>query len=141
MGEDQTKSVADVHAKVSASAARWPQGAPPPLIQPHAIDDVPILALTVSDAHAEPGVLRQVAAQIAEEMRTVTDVAQVYLVGGEPRQVEVRIEPARLAAAASTPRRDRRGAAGCERAAASRRIRHRQRDAAGIGECAVQQCG
>ena len=103
VGADQTESVAKVHAKVFSRMDAWPMGAPPPLVRPHAIDDVPILALTVSDANAEPGVVRQVAAQIAEELRTVPDVAQVFLVGGEPRQVQVLIDPARLAATGVTP--------------------------------------
>ncbi len=103
VGADQTQSVASVHAKMSAGSGSWPQGAPPPLVRPHAIDDVPILALTISDARAEPGVVRQVAAQLAEELRTVPEVAQVYLVGGEARQVQVRIQPARLAATGVTP--------------------------------------
>jgi multidrug efflux pump subunit AcrB len=103
VGADQTESVAKVHAKVFSRMDAWPVGAPPPLVKPHAIDDVPILALTVSDANAEPGVVRQVAAHIAEELRTVPDVAQVFLVGGEPRQVQVLIDPARLASTGVTP--------------------------------------
>ncbi len=103
VGADQTQSVAKVHAKVFSRMDSWPIGAPPPLVRPHAIDDVPILALTVSDANAEPGVVRQVAAHIAEELRTVPDVAQVFLVGGEPRQVQVLIDPARLAATGVSP--------------------------------------
>jgi multidrug efflux pump subunit AcrB len=103
VGADQTESVAKVHAKVASQMDRWPMGAPPAMVKPHAIDDVPILALTISDAHAERGVVRQVAAHMAEELRTVPDVAQVFLVGGEPRQVSVRIEPARLAATGVSP--------------------------------------
>jgi multidrug efflux pump subunit AcrB len=103
VGADQTESVAKIHAKVASQMDRWPVGAPPPMVKPNAIDDVPILALTISDAHVEPGVVRQVAAHMAEELRTVPDVAQVFLVGGEPRQVSVRIEPARLAATGVSP--------------------------------------
>lgn len=103
VGADQSESVAKVHAKVSTLMDQWPRNAPPPLVRPHAIDDVPILALTISDATAEPGVVRQVAAHVAEELRTVPDVAQVFLVGGEPRQVQVLIEPARLAATGVSP--------------------------------------
>jgi multidrug efflux pump subunit AcrB len=103
VGADQTESVAKIHAKVASQLDRWPVGAPPAMVKPHAIDDVPILALTISDEHAEPGVVRQVAAHMAEELRTVPEVAQVFLVGGEPRQVSVRIEPARLAATGVTP--------------------------------------
>ncbi len=103
VGADQTESVSKVHAKVQSNMDRWPMSAPPPLVRPHAIDDVPILALTVSDANAEPGVVRQVAAHIAEELRTVPDVAQVFLVGGAPRQVDVRIDPSRLASTGITP--------------------------------------
>ncbi len=103
VGADQTESVSKVYAKVFARMDAWPASAPPPLVRPHAIDDVPILALTVSDANAEPGVLRQVAAHVAEELRTVPDVAQVFLVGGAPRTVQVLIQPARLAATGVSP--------------------------------------
>ena len=47
VGEDQERSVTRVHAKLSADLDRMPPGALPPLVKPHSIDDVPILALTL----------------------------------------------------------------------------------------------
>ncbi len=103
VGADQTASVANVHAKLFSRTDTWPGDAPPPFVRPHAIDDVPILTLTLSDPTADAGVIRQVATQVAEELRTVLDVAQVFLVGGEPRQVHVHLDPARLASTGVTP--------------------------------------
>ena len=48
VGEDQERSITRVHAKLFADMDRMPAGALPPLVKPHAIDDVPILALTLS---------------------------------------------------------------------------------------------
>ena len=50
VGEDQERSVTRVHAKLFADMDRMPPGALPPLVKPHSIDDVPILALTLSSA-------------------------------------------------------------------------------------------
>ena len=48
VGEDQERSVTRVHAKLFADLDRMPPGALPPIVKPHSIDDVPILALTMS---------------------------------------------------------------------------------------------
>ncbi len=71
---------------------------------PHSIDDVPILALTLHSASDGPEVLRQVAAHLDDEIRTIPDVAATYLIGGRPRQLRVTLDPARLAGAGVSPR-------------------------------------
>jgi multidrug efflux pump subunit AcrB len=102
VGQDQDQSVARVHAKLFADLDRpWPGG--PPLVKPHAIDDVPILTLTLSSRRYGSNELRQVATRLEEEIRTLTDVAQTSVIGGQPRQVRIDLQPARLAAAGLTP--------------------------------------
>jgi multidrug efflux pump subunit AcrB len=98
VGQNQDESVARVHAKLAASADRAPAGALPPLVRPHTIDDVPILTLTLhSDAYSSDE-LRQIALHLESEIRTLTDVAETFVVGGRPRQLTVDLDPARLAA-------------------------------------------
>ncbi|MDZ4864104.1 MAG: efflux RND transporter permease subunit [Gemmatimonadota bacterium] len=103
VGEDQERSVTRVHAKLFADMDRWPAGALPPLVKPHSIDDVPILTLTLSSARYGSNELRQMATQLEDEIRTVADVAETAVIGGQPRQIRVDLDAARLAAAGVTP--------------------------------------
>jgi len=103
VGEDQDRSVVKVHAKLLAAADQAPPGALPPLVKPHSIDDVPILTLTLSSREYGSDELRLVATHVEDEIRTVPDVAETFVVGGEPRQIRVTLDPARLAAAGVTP--------------------------------------
>jgi multidrug efflux pump subunit AcrB len=103
VGEDQERSVTRVHAKLFADMDRMPPGALPPLVKPHAIDDVPILALTLSSRSYGSNQLREIATHLEDEIRTVTDVSATTVIGGEPKQIRVDLDPARLAAAGVTP--------------------------------------
>jgi multidrug efflux pump subunit AcrB len=103
VGEDQERSVTKVHAKLAAGAASAPPGALPPLVRPHSIDDVPVLTLTLHSAAYDANALRQVAVHLEDEIRTVPDVAETFVVGGRPKQIGVALDPARLAARGVTP--------------------------------------
>jgi len=104
VGEDQERSVTKVQAKLAGAMDRAPAGALPPLVKPHSIDDVPVLALTLSGASGyDANVLRQIAVHLEDEIRTVPDVAETFVIGGEPRQMRVTLDAARLAASGVTP--------------------------------------
>jgi len=103
VGEDQDRSVVKVHAKLLAAADQAPPGALPPLVKPHSIDDVPIFTLTLSSPGYGSNELRLVATHLEGEIRTVPDVAETFVVGGEPRQIRVTLDAGRLAAAGVTP--------------------------------------
>jgi multidrug efflux pump subunit AcrB len=103
VGEDQGRSVSAVQAKLASAVGDAPPGALPPLVTPHSIDDVPILTLTLHSASEGPEVLRQVAAHLDDEIRTIPDVSTTHLIGGRPRQLRVTLDPARLAAAGVAP--------------------------------------
>jgi multidrug efflux pump subunit AcrB len=103
VGEDQERSVTRVHAKLFADLDRTPPGALPPVVKPHTIDDVPILALTLSSSGYGSNQLRQLAMSLEDEIRTVTDVSTTQVIGGEPRQIRVDLDAARLSAAGVTP--------------------------------------
>ncbi len=103
VGEDQERSVTRVHAKLFAAMDKMPPGALPPLVKPHSIDDVPILTLTLASTRYGSNQLRQLATQLEDEIRTVTDVAETSVIGGQPKQIRVDLDAARLAAAGVTP--------------------------------------
>ncbi|MBX7119552.1 MAG: efflux RND transporter permease subunit [Gemmatimonadaceae bacterium] len=103
VGEDQERSITKVHAKLAAAMDEAPAGALPPMVKAHSIDDVPILALTLHSTTTDANMLRQVATHLEEEIRTVPEVAGTSVIGGQVRQVEVLLDPARLTARGVTP--------------------------------------
>jgi multidrug efflux pump subunit AcrB len=103
VGEDQEESTVKVHAKLMAAMDEAPAGASPAMVKPHTIDDVPILTLTLSGEGYGSSQLRQLAIHLEDEIRTIPDVSETSVIGGEPRQFTVTLDPARLAASGVTP--------------------------------------
>ncbi|MCL4865066.1 MAG: efflux RND transporter permease subunit [Gemmatimonadales bacterium] len=103
VGEDQVRSVAAVHAKLFAGMDQAPAGALPPLVKPHAIDDVPVMALTLHSRRYGSDQLRQMATHLEDEIRTIVNVSETFVTGGQPRQFRVMLDPARLAASGISP--------------------------------------
>jgi multidrug efflux pump subunit AcrB len=103
VGEDQEESITKVHAKLFSVADQAPGGATQPLVKPHSIDDVPIVTLTLHSERYDSDGLRQIALHLEDEVRALEDVAQTFIVGGEPRQITVTLDPSRLAARGVTP--------------------------------------
>jgi multidrug efflux pump subunit AcrB len=103
VGEDQDRAVSRVFAKIGAEADRALPGTMPPLIKPHSIDDVPILALTLHGGGYGSSALRTIATHLADDLATIPDLARIDLIGGEPTQLRVTLDPARLASSGVTP--------------------------------------
>ena len=61
VGEDAEDAIVRLNQKLFAHLDRIPPGASPPLVQPRTIDDVPILALTLSSAVFDDVELRRLA--------------------------------------------------------------------------------
>jgi multidrug efflux pump subunit AcrB len=98
VGEDEEKSIVRLNQKMFANFDLIPPGASTPLIKPRSIDDVPILALTLSSDRYDHYALRRVAAEINEQIKTIPDVSEIKIIGGRLRQVRVMLDPARMAA-------------------------------------------
>ncbi|MFN0167562.1 MAG: efflux RND transporter permease subunit [Bryobacteraceae bacterium] len=97
VGEDEEKSIVRLNQKMYANFDLIPEGASPPLVKPRSIDDVPILALTLSSTRYSPLELRQLAAQVHDAIKQVNDVSAVQLIGGQRREIKVTLDSARLA--------------------------------------------
>ncbi|MBI5576018.1 MAG: efflux RND transporter permease subunit [Deltaproteobacteria bacterium] len=103
VGEDEEKSIVRLNQKMFANFDLIPPGATPPLVKPRSIDDVPILALTLSGERYDPFTLRRVAVQLHEQIKTVPDVSEVKIIGGQRRQVRVLLDPAAMASRGVAP--------------------------------------
>jgi len=60
------------------------------------IDDVPVVTVTLSGGDLAPGVLRQLGQEVARELATIPQAAQVQVLGGARRVVRVEPDPRRL---------------------------------------------
>ena len=98
VGEAEEAALVRLNQKLAANADRIPPGVVGPIVKPRSIDDVPILAVTVWSARYGDDQLRALAAQLRDAIAEVTDVSEVTLIGGRPRQLRVDVDPARLAA-------------------------------------------
>uniref|UniRef100_Q01Z00 Acriflavin resistance protein n=1 Tax=Solibacter usitatus (strain Ellin6076) TaxID=234267 RepID=Q01Z00_SOLUE len=103
VGQDEEKSIVRLNQKLLANFDRIPPGASQPLVKPRSIDDVPILALTLSSARYGDYDLRRIAAQLDDVIKQVPDVAAVTLTGGRRRELRVVLDPGRLAAYQMSP--------------------------------------
>ncbi len=103
VGENQQASVVKVHARILSDMDQAPPGVMTPIVKPHAIDDVPVLALTLHSKTTGANTLRLAALGLEDIIRAVPEVSETRITGGEPRELLVTMDPSRLAAAGVTP--------------------------------------
>ncbi len=97
VGEDLEKSLVKLNQKLQTNFDRIPLGVSFPLIKPRTIDDVPVLALTFHSERYDHYTLRRVAVQVDDAIKSLPQVAETTLIGGNRRQVRVQFDPQRLA--------------------------------------------
>ncbi len=103
VGQDEEKSIVRLNQKLFANFDLIPPGASQPLVKPRSIDDVPILALTLSSRRYGDFDLRRIAAQLDDAIKQVPDVSAVTLIGGQRREVRIVLDPVRLAGYRMSP--------------------------------------
>ena len=97
VGENEEAAIVRLNQKIAANLDLIPPGASGPLVKPRSIDDVPVMALTLSGEGWDDARLRPLAAQLRDTLKQVPDISEVAIIGGRPRQVRVTIDPERLA--------------------------------------------
>ncbi len=98
VGQNEEDAIVRLNQKMLSNFDLIPPGASQPLVKPRSIDDVPILALTLSSDRYDHFTLRRVAAQVHDQIKEINDVSEVKVIGGERRQVRVLLDEARMAA-------------------------------------------
>ncbi|MFN7828232.1 MAG: efflux RND transporter permease subunit [Acidobacteriota bacterium] len=98
VGQNEEDALIRLNQKMMGNYDLIPPGATAPLIKPRSIDDVPILALTLSSDRYDHYQLRRVAAQLHDQIKEVADVSEVKIIGGQRRQLRIVLDDARMAA-------------------------------------------
>jgi len=103
VGEDFEKAIVSLNQKLQTNFDRIPHGVSLPLVKPHTIDDVPVLALTFHSRTYDHYALRRLAAEVDDAIKSIFEVAETRLIGGNRRQLRVEFDPLLLAARGLSP--------------------------------------
>ncbi|MEW6599761.1 MAG: efflux RND transporter permease subunit [Nitrospirota bacterium] len=105
VGENTEDSLVKLYNKLMSNYDRIPPGVSEPLVKPKSIDDVPILTLTLWSESYSAYQMRQVAEEVADELKKDADVSEVNVIGGRKRQLRILLDPSRLKAYSMSPLR------------------------------------
>ncbi len=98
VGTNEEDAVVKTYNKLYSNFDRIPPGVSQPVIKVRAIDDVPILALTLWGANYDAYSLRRIAGELDNTLKQVDNVSETKMIGGLPRQVRVILDSHKLAA-------------------------------------------
>ena len=97
VGEDIERSFVKLYNEIMKHMDQMPQGVSIPLVKTRAIDDVPMLALTLWSENYDDYQLKQVANELTSEIEKINDVAITKTIGGRNRQVRVVLDKDKMA--------------------------------------------
>ncbi|WP_053992849.1 efflux RND transporter permease subunit [Mangrovimonas sp. TPBH4] len=98
VGEDIERSFVKLYNEINKHMDQMPQGVTMPLVKTRAIDDVPMLGLTLWSETYDDYQLGQMAQELRNEIEKVGDVAITHKIGGRDRQLRVVLDKDKLAA-------------------------------------------
>ena len=98
VGEDIERSFVKLYNEINKHMDQMPKGVTMPLVKTRAIDDVPMLGLTLWSENYDDYQLKQIAQELTDEIEKVNDVAITHKIGGRDREVRVVLDKAKLAA-------------------------------------------
>jgi len=91
VGEDLGESIVKVHDKLQSNMDRMPPDVRPPLVKPMSVDDVPIVTLTLWSVEIGDSQLRALALDVLQELGSVADTGEGFVVGGREEQIRVEV--------------------------------------------------
>ena len=97
VGEDIERSLVKLYSEIMKNMDHMPQGVSLPLIKTRAIDDVPVLGLTLWSNQYSDFDLKQLGEVVTGEIKKIPDVATVNIIGGRSREVKVILDKDKMA--------------------------------------------
>ena len=98
VGEDVERSFVKLYNEIAKHMDQMPKGVTFPLVKTRAIDDVPMLGLTLWSENYSDYQLSQIAQELAHEIKKVNDVSVTRKIGGRNRQLRVVLDKDKLVA-------------------------------------------
>ena len=97
VGEDIERSFVKLYNEINKHMDEMPQGVTFPLVKTRAIDDVPMLGLTLWSEKYDDYQLSQISQELENEIKKVNDVSVTHKIGGRSRQLRVVLDKDKLA--------------------------------------------
>ncbi len=97
VGESLETSIVRLNQKLATNFDRIPHSVRQPIIKPHIIDDVPVMALTFHGKGYDHYALRRMAAQVDDAIKSINEVAETKIIGGTKRVLTIHFDPLLLA--------------------------------------------
>ncbi|AOU98594.1 transporter [Acidihalobacter yilgarnensis] len=99
VGANEERSLLLLYNQLMRNMDRLPPGTMQPLVKSIGINDVPVLAVTLSSNRLDEVALRELGERVLQQLRSVPNVGDSHVIGGQRPAVNVQIEPGRLSAA------------------------------------------
>lgn len=100
VGVPREQAILNLYNQIHSNNDWFPEnlGVMPAVVKPMGIDDVPILAVTLSSQNSEvtAAQLTQLAHALEVELKRVHGTRDIYTIGAQNQTVEVRLDPARM---------------------------------------------
>ena len=97
VGEDVERSLVKLYSELMKNMDKMPQGVTLPLIKTRAIDDVPVLGITLWSEKYDDYRLKQIAQALTNEVKKIPDVSDINILGGRSREVKVLLDKNKMA--------------------------------------------
>lgn len=97
VNENEENSLVKVYNQINSNINRIPSGTQPPLVQSVSLYDVPLVTITLSSQKYSPIQLREIAARILEQLRSVPQVGKSWIAGSSASAVRVWLDSDKLA--------------------------------------------
>lgn len=98
VGEDIERSFVKLYNEMNKHMDLMPPGVTMPLVKSRAIDDVPMLGITLWSENYDDFHLKQLADELTQEIEKVSEVSTTNKIGGRNRQLRVVLDKDKLAA-------------------------------------------
>lgn len=97
VGEDVERSLVKLYSELMKNMDKMPQGVTLPLIKTRAIDDVPVLGITLWSETYDDYRLKQIGQELSSEIKKINDVSDINILGGRSREIKVFVDKNKLA--------------------------------------------
>ena len=97
VGEDVERSLVKLYNEIMKNMDKMPQGITMPLMKSRAIDDVPVLGLTLWSEKYDDHQLRQMSEALTNEIKKIPDVADIKILGGRNKEIKVMLDKDKMA--------------------------------------------
>ncbi|MDQ6902150.1 MAG: efflux RND transporter permease subunit [Bacteroidota bacterium] len=97
VGENVENSLVKLYSELMKNMDKMPQGVTLPLIKTRAIDDVPVLGITLWSEKYDDYQLKQIGQELTNEIKKIPNVSDINIIGGRSQEIKVLLDKNKMA--------------------------------------------